>query len=79
LNIPPGSSRLIDSTSTGDEPTREMEAITAKLENKLQEWKPETSEKVQALVTEIIELADEDALDLGRSRSAEQEVLDALD
>ena len=56
-----------------------MEAIAEKLENKLQEWKPETSQKVRALVAEIIEAADEDILDIGRSRAIEQEVLDLLD
>jgi hypothetical protein len=56
-----------------------MEAIAEKLENKLHEWKPETSQKVRELVAEIIELADDDALDIGRSRSVEQEVMDILD
>ena len=56
-----------------------MEAIAEQLENKLHEWKPETSQKVRALVAEIIELADDDALDIGRSRSVEQEVLDILE
>lgn len=56
-----------------------MEAIAETLETKLHEWKPETSEKVRVLVAEIIELADRDALDLGRSRGVEQEVLDLLD
>ena len=56
-----------------------MEAIAEKLENKLHEWKPETSQKVRALVAEIIEAADEDILDIGRSRAIEQEVLDRLD
>ena len=56
-----------------------MEAIAEKLEIKLHEWKPETSQKVRALVAEIIELADNEALDIGRSRSVEQEVMDILD
>ena len=56
-----------------------MEGIAERLETKLHEWKPETSQKVRALVTEIIELADDDALDIGRSRTVEQEVLDILD
>ena len=56
-----------------------MEAIAERLETKLHEWKPETSQKVRALVAEIIELADDDALDIARSRSVEQEVLDILD
>jgi hypothetical protein len=32
-----------------------MEGIAEKLENKLHEWKPETSQKVRALVAEIIQ------------------------
>ena len=56
-----------------------MEAIAEKLETKLHEWKPETSQRVRALVAEIIELADDNALDLVRSRNVEQEVLDLLD
>ncbi len=56
-----------------------MEAIAKQLETKLHEWKPETSQKVRMLVAEIIELADDDALDIGRSRGVEQEVMDLLD
>ena len=63
----------------GGHTVRVMEAIAEQLEHKLQEWKPETSRKVRALVAEIIELADDDALDISRSRSIEQEVLDILD
>lgn len=56
-----------------------MEAIAKTLEAKLHAWKPETSRKVRALVAEIIELADDGTLDIARSRSVEQEVLDILD
>jgi hypothetical protein len=56
-----------------------MEAIAEKLEAKLHVWEPETSRQVRELVAEIIELADDDALDIGRSRVVEQEVLDTLD
>ncbi len=56
-----------------------MDTIAQTLAAKLHEWKPETSQKVQALVAEIIELADDDALDIGRSRRVEQEVLGILD
>jgi len=56
-----------------------MDAIAEKLDSKLREWKPETSKEVRALVTEIIGLADDNALDLMRSRAVEQEVLDILD
>jgi len=63
----------------GNTLTGVMEAIAEKLESKLHQWKPETSQRVRALVAEIIELADDDALDIGRSRRVEQEVLDVLD
>jgi hypothetical protein len=56
-----------------------MEALTEQLQNKLHQWRPETSRKVRKLVAEIIELADDDALEIGRSRGVEQEVLDVLD
>jgi hypothetical protein len=58
---------------------RLMDAIAEKLDKKLQRWKAATAEEVRRRVEEIIELADHDALDLIRSRSAEQEVLDILD
>ena len=53
-----------------------METIAETLEAKLHAWKPETSQKVRALVAEIIQLADDDMLDIARSRGVEQEVLD---
>ena len=56
-----------------------MDAIAEKLDSKLRQWKLETSNEVRALVAEIIELADDDALDVMRSRVVEQEVLDLLD
>jgi len=56
-----------------------MEAIVQRLDSRLLQWKPEVSEEVRALVSEIIELADNDALDVMRSRAVEQEVLDLLD
>ncbi|MBV9038869.1 MAG: hypothetical protein JO182_30570 [Acidobacteriaceae bacterium] len=56
-----------------------MDALLEKLDIKLREWKPETAEDVRQRVGEIIDLADQNALDLLRSRSVEQEVLDLLD
>ncbi|QOY87466.1 hypothetical protein [Paludibaculum fermentans] len=56
-----------------------MDALTEKLEAKLREWKPETAAQVRARISEVIELADHGVLDLLRSRSVEQEVLDLLD
>ena len=56
-----------------------MDAIAEKLDTKLRKWKPEVSEGVRTLVAEVIDAADNDALDLMRSRAIEQEVLDQLD
>jgi hypothetical protein len=39
----------------------------------------ETAAEARERITEVIELADHDILDIARSRSAEQEVLDLLD
>jgi hypothetical protein len=56
-----------------------VDAIAEKLDTKLSKWKPEISQEVRALVSEVIDAADNDVLDLMRSRSVEQEVLDQLD
>jgi hypothetical protein len=56
-----------------------MDAIAKKLDTRLSKWKPEISREVRALVSQVIEAADNDALDLMRSRAVEQEVLDQLD
>ena len=56
-----------------------MDAIAEKLDTKLRKWKPEISDGVRTLVAEVIDAADNDALDLMRSRAVEQEVLDQLD
>jgi hypothetical protein len=56
-----------------------MDTLAEKLNTKLQEWQPNTVEQVRQLVTEIIDLADQGALDILRSRTVEQEVLDLLD
>jgi len=56
-----------------------MEALLETLNAKLREWKPETASQVRERVTEIIVLADQDGLDLLRSREREQDVLDILD
>jgi hypothetical protein len=45
----------------------------------LREWKPETAAEARERITEVIELADHDVLDVARSCAAEQEVLDLLD
>jgi len=56
-----------------------MDALAETLDARLREWKPETADQVRRRVAEIIEVADQDALDLLRSRLVEQEVLDLLD
>jgi hypothetical protein len=56
-----------------------MDALAERLDAKLREWKPDTAAQVRQQVTEIIELADQDVLDVLRSRIVEQEVLDMLD
>jgi hypothetical protein len=56
-----------------------VDALAEKLDTKLREWKPETAAQVRQRVEEVIDLADHDVLDLMRSRTAEQEVLDLLD
>jgi hypothetical protein len=56
-----------------------VDALAEKLDTKLREWKPETAAQVRQRVEEVIALADHDVLDLMRSRTAEQEVLDLLD
>ena len=55
------------------------DAIVEKLDTKLSTWKPEISREVRALVADVIDAADNDALDVLRSRAVEQEVLDQLD
>ncbi len=56
-----------------------MDAVAEKLDAKLNQWSPQVSKDVRVLVSEVIDAADNDALDLMRSRAVEQEVLDSLD
>ena len=56
-----------------------VDAIAEKLDTKLSKWKPEISREVRALVSQVIDAADNDALDMARSRAVEREVLDQLD
>jgi len=56
-----------------------VDALAEKLDARLREWKPETAAQVRQRVGEVIDLADQDVLDLMRSRADEQEVLDLLD
>jgi hypothetical protein len=56
-----------------------VDVLVERLSEKLREWRPEIAEIVREHVVEIINLADQDVLDLMRSRTVEQEVLDLLD
>ena len=56
-----------------------MDALAEQLDAKLRGWQPETADQVRQRIAEIIELADQNALDLLRSRLVEQEVLDMID
>ena len=56
-----------------------MDALAEKLDARLREWKPESAAEARERITEVIELADHDILDVARSRAAEQVVLDLLD
>ena len=56
-----------------------MDALAEKLDERLSKWKPEMAAEARERITEVIELADHDVLDIARSRAAEQEVLDLLD
>jgi hypothetical protein len=55
-----------------------VDAIAEKLDTKLGTWKPEISQEVRALVSQVIDAADNDTLDVTRSRAVEQEVLDQV-
>lgn len=56
-----------------------MESLGHQLDLKLKQWKPKTSNEVKGLILEIMQRADEETLDISRSRKAEQEVLDAIE
>jgi len=56
-----------------------MDNLIEELDAKFRAWQPEIADQVRQRIAEIIEMADRDALDVLRSRTVEQEVLDALD
>ena len=56
-----------------------MDILVKKLDDKLHKWDPNISEAVRNYIKEIIDLADQDALDLIRARKTEQEALDIID
>ena len=56
-----------------------MDMLAEKLDAKLREWKPNIVAEVKQRISEIIDLANDDLLDIMRSRAVEQEVLNLLD
>ena len=56
-----------------------MDTLAERLDAKLREWEPNIAAAVREQILEIIDLADQDALDIMRSRTVEQEVLDLPD
>ena len=56
-----------------------MTQLAEKLDKKLASWRPEVAAQVEQIVTDVIELADAQALDLLPSRAVVQEMLDTLD
>ena len=56
-----------------------MTQLAQTLDKKLATWRPEIAAQVEQIVTDVIDLADAQALDLLPSRTFVQEVLDTLD
>jgi len=56
-----------------------MDALVQELDTKLRQWQPDIAQQVRQCLAEIIQLADQDTLDILRSRVVEQEVLDLID
>lgn len=56
-----------------------MDLVAEKLDDRLHTWSSQVADEVRQRVVEIIDLADQDSLDLARSRQVEQDVLDLLD
>jgi hypothetical protein len=56
-----------------------MDVLVESLDAKLHEWEPNMAVEVRERILEIIAPANQDVLDITRSRAIEQEVLDILD
>jgi len=56
-----------------------MDTLAERLDAKLRQWEPDTAAQVRQRVAEIIEAADQNVLDVARSRAVEQEILDLID
>lgn len=56
-----------------------MDTVAVTLNEKLTQWSPVLAEQVRRQIWEIMEMADQEVLDILRSRQVEQYVLDLLD
>jgi hypothetical protein len=56
-----------------------MDILAEQLNIKLANWKPDIAEQVRQYIKELIDLADQEAVGIIRSRNVEQEVLDMID
>jgi hypothetical protein len=56
-----------------------MTQLAQQLDKKLATWNPEVAAQVEQLVSDVIAMADANALDLLPSRTIVQKVLDTLD
>lgn len=56
-----------------------MDSLAMQLDTKLHTWEPEVVAHVRQVISELMDLADQGVLDITRSRSVEQEVIDLLD
>ncbi|MFN9668918.1 MAG: hypothetical protein ACK573_08790 [Pseudanabaena sp.] len=56
-----------------------MDTLAKTLNVRLAKWQPDVADLARQFILEIIDLADRDALDILRSLSVEQEILDLLD
>lgn len=56
-----------------------MDSLSENLDLKLRQWRPDIAQQVRQYIAEIMQLADQDSLDILRSRLVEQDVLDLLD
>ena len=56
-----------------------MDSLSSDLDLKLRQWRPDIAQQVRQYIAEIMQLADQDSLDILRSKLVEQDVLDLLD
>ncbi|MEA5556064.1 hypothetical protein [Nodularia spumigena] len=56
-----------------------MDALIEELNAKLSYWEPVIADQVRHCILEIMEMADQDVLDILKTRKVEQEVLNLLD